>query len=54
MAPKKIQGKGKAGDGVDQAETESWRASKCSDFDLLGLVEENLLHYVNSFIGGNL
>ena len=43
MAPKKIQGKGKAGGGVDQAETESWRASKCSDFDLLGLVEENLL-----------
>jgi len=43
MAPKKIQRKGKASGAADQAETEGWRGSKCSDFHLLGPVEENLL-----------
>ena len=43
MAPKKVQGKAKAGGAADQVETEGWRTSKCSDFHLLGLAEENLL-----------
>ena len=43
MAPKKIQGKGQSGGVADQVETSGWRASKCSEFHLLGLVEENLL-----------
>lgn len=43
MAPKKTQGKGKAGGAIDQVETQGWKASKCSNFHLLGLVEENLL-----------
>ena len=43
MAPKKTQEKGKASGAADQVETGGWRASKCYDFHLLGLVEENLL-----------
>ena len=43
MAPKRTQGKRKVGDAANQLETEGWRASKCSDFHLLGLAKENLL-----------
>jgi len=43
MAPKKILGKGKASRVAESVEKEGWRVSKCSDFHLLGLVEENLL-----------
>ena len=43
MAPKRVQGKGKAGGAADQVETQGWRTSECSDFHLLGLVEEDLL-----------
>jgi len=45
MAPKKSLSKGKEKpSGVGSpTEIEGWRASKCSDFHLLGLVEEKLL-----------
>ena len=43
MAPRKTHGKGKAGDAADEAEVQGWKSSKCTDFHLLGLVEENLL-----------
>ena len=41
MAPKKIQGK--ASGAAEPVEKVGWKGSKCSDFHLLGLVEENLL-----------
>jgi len=43
MVPKRVQGKGKAGGAAEPVEMDGWRASKCSDFHLLGLVEESLL-----------
>ena len=44
MALKKSAGKGKAGEAAGRgAETHGWRSSKCTDFHLLGLMEEHLL-----------
>jgi len=45
MATKKALGKGKEkpSGASSPVEKEGWRASKCSDFHLLGLVEEKLL-----------
>ena len=43
MAPRKIQGKGKAGRAADEVEGLGWKESKCSDFHFLGLVQEDLL-----------
>jgi len=45
MAPKKTLSKGKerSGGADGPMEVEGWRASKCSDFHLLGLVEEKIL-----------
>ena len=43
MAPMKSAGKGKAGEAAGEAEARGWKSSKCTDFHLLGLVEDHLL-----------
>jgi len=45
MAPKKpaSKAKGRLTGAIDLAEQEGWKTSKCFEFHLLGLVEENLL-----------
>ena len=43
MAPKKSVGKGKAGEAAGEPEARGWKSSKCTDFHLLGLVEDHLL-----------
>jgi len=44
MVPRKTAGKGKAGHAAgEEAETHGWKSSKCTDFHLLGLVEDHLL-----------
>ena len=48
MALKKSARKGKAGEAAGRgAETHGWRSSKCTDFHLFGLVEENFLQPQN-------
>ena len=43
MAPKKSVGKGKADEATGEVETWGWKSSTCTNFHLLGLVEEHLL-----------
>ena len=48
MAPQRSARRGKEGEAGGYAtETHEWKSSKCSDFDLLGLVEEHLLQSRN-------